>query len=320
MFLRGVFSVFSSEPEQLPTHMMPAKEEEEEEDYDGITGYNEEGDDYLLAEEEEDEEVIEEGDDYEADSIANRLNMIMDDISPHYNEPRATIKHVYLLYWREIRVVNTDALEYLCHDTCDIRHARHGVFPRLVYSQVLNETFRPICSVRPIANVPDTFIVNKRLDFVYGRVIESALLNGALLEKAIRAFEIREDTLEMCHTDHLDDERVCPLDWVIYTKLNSTFYQFCCDQLVKHNPYINYQTSTTEYLKTERLSFYLVLFLCGEYIDGTPVEDFTGISIENGSDSSSSQLPHHQYGEINQWLKVPLWFLDVWLAGQLSTT
>lgn len=309
-FFRTLISLFTDEMDesQLPTTIpkqqpMQQQHDDDEDDeyYDEEVEYDDEDDDFRV----------------QHDDADDAFDTLVDEIMPYYNEPRATLRHVFTQFRREVPVANLDALQYL-DATTEIREAKHGVFPRLVYSELLGEAFRPICSVKAIANAEDTFLVNKRLDFLYGRLIETALCPSvdAMRQEARRLFMKRARLLETCRAEHLDDERCCPMEWVIYTKMNSQFYRFCSEQLVKRNPYINHQTSTTDFIKLERLSFYLVLFLCGELMEGTPSTDFTSIPLERSP--SHGHLPRHQYGEINQWFKVPLWFLDVWLASQYS--
>lgn len=305
-FLRDLLSIFTSDEEnRLPTTTHLSKEEEdgEEEEYFEAE-YNDEDDDYLVQEADDEDE----DDDDNDEPLSGILNTLTSDMAPQYREDRATLKQVYMMFRREIPIVNPDAFQYL--GVFDIREAKHGVFPRIVFSEM-----RPMCSAKPIANAPDTFLVNKRLDHIYGRVIESALLGGSVRQEGERLFHKRARALEVCQVNHLDDERGCPLDWVVYTKMNSAFYQFCSDQLVKHNPYINYQINAIGAIKYERLSFYLVLLMCGEFLDGKECHDFTSITLEH-SRLASTNLQRLEYGEINQWLKVPLWFLDLWLASQ----
>lgn len=308
--IRDLLSMFiggEDEENRLPTTAItiPAKVVEEDDEVDEYyeAEYNEEGDDFLVQEAVDDEE--------EEDTLSFVLDTLTSDIAPQYKEDRKTLKYVYTLFSREIPAINPDACQYLSA-SFDIREAKHGVFPRLVLSEM-----HPICSAKPITNAPDTFLVNKRLDYIYGRVIETALLGGSARQEAMRVFHKRSRALEVCHVNHLDEERGCPLDWIVYTKMNSAFYQFCSNHLVKHNPYINYQINAVDAIKYERLSFYLVLFLCGEFMDGKECNEFTSVTLES-SRTTSPNIQHLEYGEINQWLKVPLWFLDLWLVSQTS--
>jgi hypothetical protein len=277
-------------------------------------------------------------DDEDEDSeIGNALDTLKKDLKElyaHQIEDKKLLRYVFNLFREHARPVCVDGIEYLCPDRKDII-INHASFRHLSYSELPREQFRLTLNAKALPNIQDTYLVNKRLDFIYGRLIELALLsseeNENFANNAKQLFKTRRSNLHPCREQHVLNEKVCPLEWIIYTRINSEFYKFCSQQL-KENPYIAHGI-TTEYIGIENLSFYLVIFLCGDFLDYAKVPSRESTSMLtttttstttttaaaadvtiNMNNNNSYALNHYQ--EVNQWRKVPAWFLDLWLIRE----
>ena len=221
------------------------------------------------------------------------------DLYAYEKEELDMIETVYKLFYNEYAQedLNLGALEYI-RDPVEYNHVANqtGTFRTLFYA---NLTLRHE-PCKGLDGVEGVFIVNKRLDFIYGRVIECALLNGdeRLSREAFDAFKRRKEETSPCVEDHVQSEKFCPCDWVLYANTGSQFYAYCSRLLKRETPYIDFGI-TAQYVNAERLSFYLVLFLCGHLMP-------TGYA----TDANNAE-----YVAINQWKKLPVWFLPLWYAG-----
>lgn len=247
------------------------------------------------------------------------------------SESHMMISHVYRSFKHEYPTPDTvdlNALEYIRPtDECDKRVSRDGHFKCLFYSELVTiQEFQPPSCVL-LHDIPGVFLVNLQHDYVYGRVIESVLLrrDPILTENALTRFKRRKNYTKPCIGDHHIDERRCPSEWILYVDQTSEFFLYCQTQLFKRNPYVNHGL-TSGYVNSECLSFYLVLFLCGEYL--TPLiaptrehsdnNPYASIEIDSYASDETKTVPTAFYGNINQWRKLPLWFLDVWYSGNPS--
>lgn len=128
----------------------------------------------------------------------------------------------------------------------------------------------------------DTFMVCRVFDYIYSYIIEEALLPepSVNLKNQMKYYrKMRMATMKICTDRHLYKMK-CPYEWVVYTRKTSEFYTYCQDVLRK-NPYVTYNES---FLNIMPISFYLANFLC---------------PLENSNDH-------------NQWVRVPLLFIDLW--------
>lgn len=231
-------------------------------------------------------------------------------------EPADMIRLVYRTFAQAYPTqagLNLDALQYI-RDPAEYnaKAPQQGLFRCLFYStliQELKDVHRHEAS-KSLFGVAGVFLVNKQLDFIYGRVIECALLHDhdGLSRAAYDAFKLRKRITRPCVNDHEQSEHGCPSDWLLYVNVSSPFYTFCSKLLKEKIPFINFGL-TTHYIETERLSFYLVLFLCGDLMGEQPA------STDEWQDLTTPLIHSAQYTEINQWKKLPIWFLGLWYAG-----
>jgi hypothetical protein len=156
---------------------------------------------------------------------------------------------------------------------------------------------------RPLDGVQDVFLVQRLADYVYSYIIDIALMGTrrdprfppTMLDQRQRYRSHRMATHLSCAVKHQEPEeeaRLCPLEWVLYTKQSSDFYT-ACRRLVAANGSVNYDLNR-RYMNVTPVSYHLVSFLCGPFCD----------------DTSAQQ---HVQGH-DQWVIVPLYFIDLWNA------
>jgi hypothetical protein len=297
-----------------------------------------------------------------------------------------------------------------------------GYFKNLTASQLRQTMFRPSC--QKAASVDVGYIVDKRSDFIYTRVIEMALLMlfrsgrhrdyGALVdddaadddetdEDSVNALDNSEEgddadvhsvnrraannhdlltelqdsingetvmpdqqqqlvqlllrasryrllkrtrLLDLCHGDHPHTQQLCPAECVIYTRYNSAFFEFCRDTLQRMEQFC--PNLCRDFMRLEFVSFYVVLFLCGDNDDfrqtqrdettlldtihrTTQYKPLQPVQLHQLQKSFTSEEEHAQeesfvsidigrhqsceiqhYQDVNQWVKVPFWYLAMW--------
>jgi hypothetical protein len=254
------------------------------------------------------------------------IDHIMKATKSIYEEPREMISKVFNTFKRECpyEQLNLGALEYI-RDDGEFNHVeiQQGVFKDIFYSTLAqnNHSRKESCKV-PFEGVPGVFLVNKHLDYVYGRVIESALLNTDtnLSKRAYDAFADRTASTSPCENDHIQTEKCCPSEWVLYVDVGSQFYSYCSNLLKKEIPCVNFGIDR-QYVNAELLSFYLVLFLCGEHLQGMRLNhqmDKVELSDIMEKDRGVPVFETKHYTSINQWKKLPVWFVALWYAGHVD--
>lgn len=147
----------------------------------------------------------------------------------------------------------------------------------------------------------DTFIVNRTLDYVYGRLIEMALMHGANQRRlphgmdAIRnAYWARRNRLfplcrkPQCLAAQQEGDRLCHQQCVIYTRSDSEFFMRC-ERVRDANLYVDYEKHSGVAAQ-QSISFHLVNLLCGPFIEDN-VEKY------------------------DKWVVLPIDFLDLWNAS-----
>jgi len=289
----------------------PNAVEEEEDDDAYADDVFSSGDEY-----DEEDEYGRKSDEIEYNSASREARRQIDHIvnvtRDVYEESREMIATVYKLFVREYATrdsLTMGALEYIANQSVEEEAYnptvnQQGRFKCLFYDTLsVKMCPRPDCC-RAIDGVADVFLVNKQLDFVYGRVIEQAILRSdiELARRAYDHFAIRKRLIAPCMDDHDKSIKCCPSEWVLYVNVNSAFYTYCSRLLKQDTPYVDFDLSP-QYLAAERLSFYLVLLLCGHMMSNNN-------NIEN-----VEPIPSEQYTQINQWKKLPIWFLSLWYAG-----
>ena len=249
------------------------------------------------------------------------IDYIVASVNDHYNdEPHDMISLVYRSFveaYPTPESISYDAIEYARNPTeYDPREAKHAHLKSIFYSNLVKgRDFRPPSCVA-IPDIPGAYLVSMRHDYVYGRAIECALLsrgkvNEIIMRKASDLFQKRRRMIRPCISDHIKSEKLCPSEWVLYVSVTSEFYQYCSDRLKYKNPMIDHGL-TAGYVDAEVLSFYLVLFLCGELIE--PTRDFSHISLST-TDGGDGSFTSAYYANVNKWKKLPVWLLDIWYTG-----
>lgn len=235
-----------------------------------------------------------------------------------YQEPSDMIRRTYKMFTDAYanEELNLGALEYI-RDEHEYNHKvpQQGLFKCIFYNTLAEGEYYRQEPAKILDNIPGVFLVNKQLDFVYGRVIECALLNGnhQLSDSAYELFKQRKQTTKPCVGDHDASEKACPSEWVLYVDVSSPFYTFCSKLLKEQVPYVNFGL-TAHYVEAERLSFYLVLFLCGEFFSTSSMATLSLLD----QPASVSNIKSEHYTSINQWKKLPVWFLGLWYAAHLN--
>lgn len=178
-------------------------------------------------------------------------------------------------------------------------------YPRII------QTTQNVELCRPMGD--STFMVNRRLDFIYAYIIEKAIVDT--LKKRTRIYCRKERSLDryLHQIEALQEEYrtrvnaryiqrpVCEErkeeadSWVLYTRRSSPFYKKCIERLTSNETGLHY---TEEALQIERIPFQQVLLMCGD----TPgfIEEQATTQTESTFDVSISNA--------DEWLSVPIWF------------
>ena len=232
-------------------------------------------------------------------------------------------------------------LEYLMDETMrNTGRERPGEFPCIHLSE-LSPQLEKADIARPLPAIGDTFIVNRRLDYIYNYIIDLAYLSNrrdarmpqSLGTRRQQYRERRINSYEACRISHTSKEEwsQCPHEWVLYTKRGSAFFTEC-KALLDRNNTVCYETGEL-YLNIMPVSYNLVSFLCGPF-PGTD-ENSVAISMVEGAgdstavvnttDSCSTTTSATDIGKktttrrqqvmgYEQWVIVPLFFIDLWTA------
>lgn len=177
-------------------------------------------------------------------------------------------------FYNELDLVG---LEYLLHD---VGRQRYDALP---FSDICLNGDEPAVAFPLNKGCLDTFVVCRTHDYLYGRLIEDALLACAeerllpphFLEASRAHWECRTRRFPLCRgaqclptRDH--DRKACRHQWVVYTRTDSAFYRFC-DASRLQNPYVDYERHDGGNPIQLRISYHLVNFLCGPLL-GPPSE------------------------------------------------
>lgn len=160
-------------------------------------------------------------------------------------------------------------LEYLLEDVGRQR------FSSLSFSDICLNGEEPASAFPLNKGCLDTFVVCRTHDYLYGRLIEDALLSQAdprrlprdTLEASQVHWQTRTRRFPLCTNpsclptrDH--DRKACRHQWVVYTRTDSDFYRYC-DTARLQNRYVDYDRHDGSSPNQLRISYHLVNFLCG---------------------------------------------------------
>lgn len=240
----------------------------------------------------------------------------------------------YAAYGKRFGPEHLWGLEYLMEG--DIGREAPGEFPciHLWHMSGNRGDMTEIC--RPLEGVGgDTFLVNRLLDYIYNYIIDLAYLSNrrdARLPPSMHALRQqyrahRMAHYEPCHLEHHRQNKAsgaqCPQEWVLYTKKSSPFFKQCL-ALLERNQFLDYGQN----FRATPISYNLVSFLCGPFleacIDGHPdvsiTMDDTGGTLRRRHETtpmSHKPIQHevrHYVTGYDQWVIVPLYFIDLWSA------
>jgi len=241
-------------------------------------------------------ETSDSGGDSSDDASVQSIHSIYCELNPACECSEASIADAY----RRLGAVLTldeSALEHLYNDS------NYAISVGSTHRRTHYRDLFQCAAHTAVAGMANTFLVDKRLDFIYGYLLEQLALDintttnttttPELRLSSERLFRARKRALTLCTVQHeRPEERTCPLCYVLYTRIDSAFYQVC-RSFLSTNAYIDFRATLHEYLQIEHLAFNQVLLLCGESLDYTVQLD-----------------PAQGYYEAtNQWIKVPIWFL-----------
>ena len=203
---------------------------------------------------------------------------------------------------RPYNEVDLAGLEHLMEATQRLRHAT------LPFARLYHNEATPAVAFPLHAECTDTFVVSRAADYLYGRLIEDALLARAHQVRLPPGFRdtrasywsVRDVLYPLCREPRCQasgdrDARACHLQWVVYTRLDSPFYVFC-ERHRDSNRYCDYERHDGCLGVRMPVSFHVVNFLCGP-LPGDP---------------ALTEL-------YDQWVVVRLDFLDLWnTRGQIE--
>jgi hypothetical protein len=280
---------------------------------------------------------------------------LLKDFKYTYEYPKEQIHMIYLLFRREFMKLNItfklNRLNYLYMYNKEYNIKECGEYKPIYYLDLFKHHFPSEPSKR-IDYLEDTFLVDKKLDFICTHVIENALLVSLkedpnnntdvdlLFENCKCLFINRKKVLNInsssssCTTTRTTtvNNKLSPNDYVIYTKIDSDFYKFC-KKILTSNEYFDFR-SNRSILNLQNISFYIVLFLCGKltefdkeilnnHIDTTTTTTATAMITTPNIDYFNI-VNHHlkeiTYKDTNQWIRVPYWFLIIWDASTTINT
>jgi hypothetical protein len=203
---------------------------------------------------------------------------------------RAPHQHAY----NEVDLVG---LEYL---VADVGRRRYDALP---FSDICLNGDEPAIAFPLEQRCLDTFIVCRTHDYLYGRLIEDALLQPAerrrlppgLLEASRAHWLCRLQRFPLCRATRCLakrdlDLKACRHQWVIYTRTDSAFYTFCDTHRVQ-NRYVDYDRHDGGSPAQLHISYHLVNFLCGPLLSPPP---------ESG------------VGQYDEWVVQSIEMLDLW--------
>jgi hypothetical protein len=249
-------------------------------------------------------------DDKADESPINLIHNLIGTIYPDVQIDTVSESYGYL----KKAIINKYPVEYMSENYNDLVTM---VAPPCVYQLAYHSGLFgfPLVSTR-LRDEVDTFIVDKKMDYIFGLMIDVIIFekeesNGAPVDDydLLMARFLRKTRLHKCCCVESDitcnrlvdgggssNSSLCPLCHVLYTRLDSEFYRRCVSKLMKNgtNKNIDFNTGAYEFMDIEHLPFELVLFLCGNNIIPEMMDNGNMIGTYHGA---------------NQWVRVPLWFI-----------
>jgi len=165
---------------------------------------------------------------------------------------------------------------------------------------------------RPVDSSGETFLVNRLLDYVYHYIIEFAYM-GNQLDPRIPKSMHRQRQLHRSRRMKIYSGGITSTthDYVLYTNRTSAFFRECM-ALLGRNRLLLYDDSVLDLVP---LSFNLVNFLCGPLSGGGS----SGGSGDDGTTTTTTTTTQ-QVTNYDQWVIVPLYFIDLWNALKQRST
>ena len=278
---------------------------------------------------------------------------LIEDLNNTFGYPKDHIHIIYRLFKNEFDSIDTidksNRLNYLFIQKKEHNIKETGVYRSIYYLDIFKHHL-PSEPCRTAGPILDTFIVSKKLDFLCTHVIENALLSSI---KDDKNSDIDKELLDnncrdlficrkkgLCLPTHPSDSmtnkknKISPNNYVIYTKIDSDFYQFC-KKVLSSNEYFDFESGSSD-LNIQYISFYVVLFLCGKSIEfnierPNSFENPSKYKIEEeksydtkrryNSDKQEeyidmmAHINSLMYKDTNQWIRVPYWFILIWDAS-----
>ena len=143
-----------------------------------------------------------------------------------------------------------------------------------------------------IDGTSDTFIVNRLYDYIYSYIIEIALIDNTssphllpgIRETRKQYRKLRMSSFHYCTKKHINSDKKCPYEWIVYTKKTSEFF-LCCQRILDQNNYIDYDQNE-RFLGVTPISYYLVNYMC--HLESNTIDDY------------------------DEWVYVPITYIDLW--------
>jgi hypothetical protein len=86
----------------------------------------------------------------------------------------------------------------------------------------------------------DTFLVKKMIDYIYSYIIDD-IIQSITIEQQQQKRDIAEKRRLLIQRTSfcIEEHELCPNDYIIYTRVNSQFYN-ACQEKIKHSPILNF--------------------------------------------------------------------------------
>lgn len=278
------------------------------------------------------------GDDSEDDRYGRARRLLVAQQLQRQQQQRPHLTHTILeddIYFRDCRYQGHQKQIALCYDRFVqhsplVRFAQHhqrfSAVPHLLGLEYLAPQApeppqaqaefpciflgAPWSPAQSVDQASETFLVQRRLDYMYHYIIEFAYMGCQrdwripdAMHRQRQAHRTRRIRSYAACPLHGQPQQQCPYEYVVYTKKTCDFYRTCVT-LLQGNGQLAYDAGMMQALTTP-LSYNLVSFLCGPF-DG-PIQ---------------GEAQTQWVRDYDQWVIVPVYFIDLWratrLVGQLN--